>query len=226
MLVKMKNANSPKLSIFETFKTTREELTGEAVRQRSIIAHLATSTNSAAKTRTAISQRIAEENGIVWKNIYSGIFRDLDEILIPLGLVHEAGRLPLKRGPKALQERGIPFYELTQEGLLIALSLSEIIGREEILKQFFSNGNVEEKEFHNVLEKLSYIVPRFTYSLFEKYSKAYCDGKLEKLLPFSIANLKTISDDSLLIQREFLEAFANFSKSEKEKTIKFLKSIS
>ena len=226
MLVKMKNTNSPKLSIFETFKTKRGELTGEAVRQRSIIAHLATSTNSAAKTRTAISQRIAEENGIVWKNIYSGIFRDLDEILIPLGLVHEAGRLPLKRGPKALQEKGIPFYELTQEGLVIALSISEIIGREEILKRFFSNGNVEEKEFQDILQKLANIVPRFTYSLFEKYSKAYCNGKLEKLLPFSIANLKTISDDSLLIQREFLEAFSNFSKSEREKTVDFLKNIS
>ena len=222
----MKTANSPKLSIFETFKTKREELTGEAIRQRSIIAHLATATNSAARTRTAISQRIAEENGIVWKNIYSGIFRDLDEILIPLGLVHEAGRLPLKRGPKALQEKGIPFYELTQEGLVIALSLGEIIGREEILKRFFSNGNIEEKEFQDVLQKLANIVPRFTYSLFEKYSKAYCEGKLEKLLPFSLANLKTVSDDSLLIQREFLEAFSNFSKSEREKTVDFLKNIS
>lgn len=222
----MKMANSPKLSVFETFKTKREELTGEAVRQRSIIAHLATTTNSAAKTRTAISQRIAEENGIVWKNIYSGIFRDLDEILVPLGLVQEAGRLPLKRGPKALQEKGVPFYELTQEGLLIAISLSEIIGREEILKQFFSNGNIQEKEFLDVLQKLATIVPRFTYSLFEKYSKAYCEGKLDKLLPFNVTNLKKISDESLIIQKEFLEAFSNFSKLEREKTIYFLKSIS
>lgn len=216
----------PRLSIFDTFKTKREELTGEASRQRAIIAHLATATNSASRTRTGISQRIAEENGIAWKNIYSGIFRDLDEILVPLELVEEAGRLPLKRGPKALQEKGIPFYVLTEEGMLIALSLNEIVGREEILKKFLMKTNIEEKEFQEILKKLSIIVPRFTYSLFEKYSRAYCDGRLDKLLPFSISKLKKISDESVLILREILEAFSNLSKNEKEKTIRFLESIS
>jgi hypothetical protein len=216
----------PKLSIFDTFKTKRDELTGEATRQRSIIAHLATATNSASRTRTGISQRIAEENGIVWKNIYSGIFRDLDEILVPLQLVQEAGRLPLKRGPKALQEKGIPFYELTEAGMLIALSLNEIVGREEILKKFFLKTKIEEKEFQAILQKLAIIVPRFTYSLFEKYSKAYCEGKLDKLLPFNISKLKKISDESILILREIIEAYSNLSKNEKENTIRFLESIS
>ena len=40
-------------------KTT---ITGEGIRQRSIIKHLAASTNSASKTRTAIAQNIAQEN--------------------------------------------------------------------------------------------------------------------------------------------------------------------
>jgi hypothetical protein len=217
---------TPRLSIFDTFKTKREELTGEAQRQRSIIAHLATTTNSASRTRTGISQRIAEENGIVWKNIYSGIFRDLDEILVPLGLVQEAGRLPLKRGPKALQEKGVPFYELTESGILIALSISEIVGREEILKKFFITTKIEEKEFQEILQKLAIVVPRFTFSLFEKYSKAFCDGSLEKLLPFSASKLKKISDESVLILREILEAFSTLSKNDKEKAVRFLESIS
>ncbi len=217
---------NPRLSIFDTFKTKKDQLTGEALRQRSIIAHLATATNSAARTRTGISQKIAKESGIVWKNIYSGIFRDLDEILVPLELVREAGRLPLKRGPKALQEKGIPFYELTLQGKLIALSLNEIVGREEILKEFFSKAKIEEKEFQEILQKFATVIPRFTYSLFEKYSKAYCEGRLEKLLPFSISKLKKISDESILIQKEFLVAFSELSKIEKEKAINFLESIS
>ena len=85
-----------------------------------IIIILATKQNPADRTRTAISQNIAKKQGIIWKNIYSGIFHDLDEILIPLDLVEEEGRLPLLRGPKALQEKGIPFYRLTQRGLLTA----------------------------------------------------------------------------------------------------------
>ena len=222
----MKAEKNPKLSIFETFKTKQDQLTGEANRQRSIIAHLSTSTNSAAKTRTAISRRIAEDHGVIWKNIYSGIFRDLDEVLLPLGIVKEGGRLPLKRGPKALQEKGVPFYELTVEGLLIALSLNEISEKENILHQFLSKAKIEEKEFQESLQKLAKNIPKFTYYLFEKYSKAYCDGKIEKLLPFSLANLKKISDESIIIQREFLEAFGNFSNKDKEKTLNFLRKIS
>ena len=222
----MKAEKNPKLAIFETFKTKQDKLTGEANRQRSIIAHLSTSTNSAAKTRTAISRRIANDHGVIWKNIYSGIFRDLDEVLIPLGIVKEGGRLPLKRGPKALQEKGVPFYELTVEGLLIALSLNENSEKEKILHQFLSKAKIEEKEFQESLQKLAKNIPKFTYYLFEKYSKAYCDGKIEKLLPFSLANLKKISDESIIIQREFLEAFGNFSNKDKEKTLNFLRKIS
>ena len=222
----MKAEKNPKLAIFETFKTKQDKRTGEANRQRAIIAHLSTSTNSAAKTRTAISRRIANDHGVIWKNIYSGIFRDLDEVLIPLGIVKEGGRLPLKRGPKALQEKGVPFYELTVEGLLIALSLNENSEKEKILHQFLSKAKIEEKEFQESLQKLAKNIPKFTYYLFEKYSKAYCDGKIEKLLPFSLANLKKISDESIIIQREFLEAFGNFSNKDKEKTLNFLRKIS
>ncbi|MEE8178524.1 MAG: hypothetical protein V3T63_00935 [Nitrosopumilaceae archaeon] len=222
----MNKTDSPKLAIFKTYKTKRAELTGEAIRQRSIISHLATADNSAARTRTSISQRIAKENGILWKNIYSGIFRDLDEILLPLGIVKEAGRLPLKRGPKALQEKGVPFYELTKEGLLVALSLNGVVEREEILKKFLTKISKDENEFTEILQKLTKIVPRFTYYLFEKYIKAFCEGKLKKMLPFTIDNLKMVSDESIIIQREFLEAFSNLSKSEKDTIMNFLRKIS
>ncbi len=222
----MNKTDSPKLAIFKTYKTKRAELTGEAIRQRSIISHLATADNSAARTRTSISQRIAKENGILWKNIYSGIFRDLDEILLPLGIVKEAGRLPLKRGPKALQEKGVPFYELTKEGLLVALSLNGVVEREEILKKFLTKISKDENEFTEILQKLTKIVPRFTYDLFEKYIKAFCEGKLKKMLPFTIDNLKMVSDESIIIQREFLEAFSNLSKPEKDTIMNFLRKIS
>ena len=222
----MKSKTEQKLSIFETFKTKTTQLTGEATRQRLIIAHLALSQNTASKTRTAISQNIAKKNGIAWKNIYSGVFRDLDEVLIPLRLVEEAGRLPLKRGPKALQETGIPYYELTEGGLIIALSLNEIEEREKILEAFFDKSKSVEKGLREILRKLAKIAPRFSYSIFEKYSKAYTQGKIKDLLPFNISNLKKITDDSLGIQLELIEALSKVSNSEKEKINQFLKSIS
>jgi len=221
----MKVKSGTKLSIFDTFKTKDNSLTGEPNRQRSIIRILSSKTNPADRTRTGISQEIAKGQGIVWKNIYSGIFRDLDEILLPMGIAEEDGRLPLKRGPKALQEKGIPFYHLTRKGILIALSIKEIENKENLLKEFFSKSDSKEKIFEKILTNLSKTSPNFTYSIFQKYVKGFCDDKFKDLLPFDLSKLRNISDDSLIIQKEILEAFLKLSKQEKEEAIKFLNEI-
>jgi len=221
----MKIKSGIKLAVFDTFKTKGDELTGEANRQRAIITILASNANPAERTRTGISQRIAKKQGVTWKNIYSGIFRDMDEILIPMKIAEEDGRLPLKRGPKALQEIGIPYYHLTKKGILVALSISEIKNRENLLKVFFSKSESTEKEFEKILSILLKTSPNFTYSIFQKYVKAFCNNKIKDLLPFDLSKLGEISDESLGIQKEFLEAFLKLSKQEKDDTIRFLNKI-
>ena len=217
----MLKSQFPRLSIFETFKTKREQLTGEAIRQRHIISHLAKEDNSALTTRTAIAQNIAKKNNLLWKNIYSGVFRDLDEILIPLGIVTEAGRLPLKRGPKALQESGIPYYQLTTKGLLVALSIYDFDRKDSVLNKFLSKAEIKEKEFADTIKTLVKISPKFTYSMFEIYVKAFCEGKLKNLLPFSISKFQEISDNAFAIQNELLTGFITLSKNKKLNVLKF-----
>jgi hypothetical protein len=221
----MKIKSNTKLAIFDTFKSKGGSLTGEANRQRTIITILGSKVNAAEKTRTGISRKIAKKHGIAWKNIYSGIFRDLDEILLPMGIAEEDGRLPLKRGPKALQEIGIPYYHLTKKGILIALSISEIKDRERLLEEFFSKSESTEKEFEDILSKLIKTSPNFTYSIFQKYVKAFCENKFEELLPFDLSKLRDISDESLAIQKEILLAFLKLSKPEKDDAIRFLDKI-
>ena len=211
----------PKLSIFETFKTKREQLTGEAIRQRHIISHLAKEDSSTLTTRTAIAQNIAKKNNLLWKNIYSGVFRDLDEILIPLEIVVEAGRLPLKRGPKALQESGMPHYQLTTKGLLVALSIDDFDQKDSVLDEFLSKAEIKEKEFADVVKTLVKISPKFTYSMFEVYVRAFCEGKLKNLLPFTISKFQEISDNTFTIQNELLTGFTTLSKSKKFDVLKF-----
>jgi len=220
----MKIKSGTHLSIFDTFKI-KGELTGEANRQRAIITILANSANPADRTRTGISQRIAKEKGISWKNIYSGIFRDLDEILIPLEISKEDGRLPLRRGPKALQENGIPYYHLTKKGVLVALSISEVKNRERLLQAFFLKSDSKEKEYEKIITSLSEISPNFTYSIVQKYVKAFCENKIADLLPFHLSKLKSIPDESLIIQKEILGAFLKLSKQGKEDVIKLLDEI-
>lgn len=220
----MKKESDTKLSIFDTFKINGD-LTGEANRQRSIITILASNANPAERTRTGISQSIAKRQGITWKNIYSGIFRDLDEILIPLEIAEEGGRLPLKRGPKALQEKGIPYYHLTKKGIVVALSISEIKNREKLLEKVFSESDSNEKEYEKIIKSLLETSPNFTYSIFQKYVKAFCDNKIKDLLPFDLSKLKDVSDESLIIQKEILEAFLKLSKQDREEAIRFLDKI-
>ena len=221
----MKVKSKKNLAIFETFKTKGNDLTGEALRQRAIIAILANNTSAADRTRTAISQVIAKKQGIAWKNIYSGIFHDLNEILLRMEIVEEDGRLPLKRGPKALQEKGIPYYHLTKKGILIAISISEIKDKDKLLKDLFLKSDSGEKEFEQILSNLIKTSPNFTYSIFQKYVKAFCDNKITDLLPFDLTKLRDIADESLIIQKELLEAFLNLSKQEKDDAVKFLEKI-
>jgi hypothetical protein len=223
----MKLEVTPKLSVFETFKTKSDELTGEAMRQRGIIVHLAAESSPTMKTRTAIAHKLAEKHGTVWQNIYSGIFRDLDEILLPLGIVEEGGRLPLKRGPKALQEQGVPYYQLTDGGMLVAASLDEIQeGRVKMLAEFFEkNSNSKDKEFKKAILTLLDVAPCFVFSLVKKYIEAYSDGNIAKLIPFDADKMKNIIDESIKIQREFLEGFSTLTDADKQTVINFLKRI-
>ncbi|MDC0063632.1 hypothetical protein OAK66_00750 [Candidatus Nitrosopelagicus sp.] len=215
-----------RLAIFDTFKTKKQQITGEAIRQRAIIHHLSNSTNSASKTRTAISQSIAEENKILWKNIYSGIFRDLDEVLIPLGIVAEEGRLPLKRGPKALQQNGMPFYHLTKKGMIVSLAIDKISDRKKILKAIVHQAaDDNEKQAFEIMEKLVKIAPHFGFSVFERYVKAYCESNIDDLLPFTVENVSKSADNSAQLQMELLEGFSKLSKADRDQTIDFLKKI-
>ncbi|MDR3782369.1 MAG: hypothetical protein P4K92_03560 [Candidatus Nitrosotalea sp.] len=225
-MTKIKRQN-PSLSVFRTFKTKDKEFTGEAMRQRGIIIHLAAETLPTKKTRTAIAHKLAEQNGTTWQNIYSGIFRDLDEILLPLKLVEEAGRLPIKRGPKALQEQGVPYYQLTDSGLLVAASVSETDNeRTQIMNKFLEkDSNIKEKDLKNAIITLLDIAPNFVLLILRRYVESYSDRKIDKLVPFNTENIKMAFDDTLNAQRELLEGFVSLSNNDREPIINFLKKV-
>ena len=211
-----------RLPIFDTFKTKSSVLTGEALRQRAILAILAMQMNPTDRTRTAISKQIAGRSGIVWKNIYSGIFRDLEEMLIPAGIVEEEGRLPLKRGPKALQEEGVPYYRLTRQGRAICLSIPDVIRRGDMLRDTLSDGEMVDAPLGSLLLRFERFAPGFVHSLIERYIRAYCEGSLKGLLPLSASGLKAVAGDDIRIQGEILRGFMAEPEDEREAILEFL----
>jgi len=217
------------IAIFDTFKTHKDRFTGEAKRQRGIIMHLATERSPELRTRTSIAHAIAKKHNIVWQNIYSGIFRDLDEVLIPSGIVKVEGRLPLRRGPRALQLEGVPFYELTEAGLLVASSIEELgNNRTKILESYIasiSTTDENEKIMYNGFLLLLTLSPSFVYKMINEYIYAYSTGLVENIIPIDVKKLQYVISKQIAIERELVEAFDTLQDDQKELIKMFFKIV-
>jgi hypothetical protein len=224
------------IAIFDTFKTHNIKSTREAKRQRGIIAHIAIEKDPKGKTRTSIAHILAKKYEVTWQNIYSAIFKDLDEVLLPAKVVREGGRLPIKRGPKALQIEGIPYYELTNIGLIIASTIEEtgdIRLRMKLLESYISNSNNNEKEEDNNnttinegILLLSRYAPSFILKIVNEYIIAYNHGEIDKLDRLDGEKLKKIISKQITIERELVEACMILSNDKKELIRNFIKLIS
>lgn len=218
------------LAIFDTFKTKKNKFTGEAKRQRGIITHLVLEKNPELRTRTSIAHAIAKNNGILWQNIYSGIFKDLDEVLIPSGVVKEGGRLPLRRGPKALQLEGVPFYELTETGILVSSSIEELGNtRLKILESYFNSMN-NSSSGNDIMKKsillLLKTIPSFVIKIISAYIYAYTTGEIDNITPITIDKFRSVLKEQISIEREFIESYDVLSQNQKVLLKDFFKIIS
>jgi hypothetical protein len=227
--VVMKNKSSH-IAIFDTFKTKNNKFTGEAKRQRGIICHLVLEKNPELKTRTSIAHAIAKNNGMLWQNIYSAIFKDLNEVLIPSGLVKEGGRLPLRRGPKALQLEGIPFYELTETGVLVASSIEELgNSRMKIIETYFTNINTSTSGNDLLKKSISLLlqtIPSFVIKIINTYIYAYSNDKIDHIHPVTLDKLRSVLKDQISIEREFIETYDTLFQNQKILLKDFIKIIS
>lgn len=225
--MKQKNTH---IAIFDTFKTKKNKFTGEAKRQRGIITHLVLEKNPELRTRTSIAHAIAKNNGILWQNIYSGIFKDLDEVLIPSGVVKEGGRLPLRRGPKALQLEGVPYYELTDAGILVASSIEELGNiRTKILESYFDTMSINASG-NDVMKKsillLLKTIPSFVVKMISAYIYAYTTGEIDTISPITIEKFRSVLKEQISIEREFIQSYDVLSQNQKALLKDFFKVMS
>lgn len=215
------------IAIFDTFKTRKNKFTGEAKRQRGIIAHLATAQGPELRTRTSIAHAIAKEHGILWQNIYSGIFRDLDEVLIPAAVVREGGRLPLRRGPKALQLEGVPFYELTDTGMLVASAIEELGDqRMKLLQSYISSLPAGDSSSRTMKEGMIFMIaaaPSFVSKIISEYIYAYSTGAIDSIAPLDAKKLKSVIANQIIVEKELVEAFIAMPQDNKELVRNFFK---
>jgi hypothetical protein len=218
------------IAIFDTFKTRKNKFTGEAKRQRGIIAHLALEQSPELRTRTSIAHAIAKQHGILWQNIYSGIFRDLDEVLIPAGVVKEGGRLPLRRGPRALQLEGVPFYELTDTGILVASAIEDLGDKRlKLLQSYIAALPAGDSAAKAMKEGMLFLIaaaPMFVSKVINEYIYAYSTGVIDTIAPLDAKRLRSVIAKQITIEKELIEAFVVMPQDNREVVRNFFKALS
>ena len=207
-----------KLSIFERLRTRPGELSAKALRQRAIIQMLAERSNPQDRTRTGLAKSLAAATSSKWQTVYPAIFGDIEKIMIPLGIIREEGRLPLRRGPRMMQERGSPHYSLTQEGLVVALAIRDVQGWDGIA------GSIEEMGRHGgTLRSLVKGSPGMVQYIMERYVEAWCRGGFS-LLPLDLGRIR--NDGRLIMCRDLLEAYGRMDEAAREGVTALLSDVS
>ncbi len=204
-----------RLSIFETLKTRSGQLSTRARRQRAIMCVLAQHSNPNERTRIAIAKRIAGPTESKWQTAYPGVFKDIKDIMLPTGVIKEEGRLPMRRGPKALQSQGNPYYGLTVKGTMVALAISEMPGRSGMLNTFLESELSEAGTLIAIAESS----PELVYISIQQHVENWCRGEAD----LDSSRLEKLPKDSLLVACcGLLESFMNMSRERQEAMVEFL----
>ena len=205
----------PHLSIFEKFKTRPSQLSTKAQRQRLILCILAQDTSPEERTRTAISKKMAAPSGSKWQTTYPGVFTDIENVMLPLGIIQEEGRLRTRRGPRVLQDHGSPYYGLTRKGMVVALAIPEMPGRLEMLETLLGDGN------GNALHMLARRSPDFACMLVKGHVEEWCMGKTD----LNLSNLEKGDNEFLVPYCDLLESFMEMEREEQGMLVEFLRKI-
>ena len=126
----------------------------------------------------------------------------------------------MRRGPRALQLEGVPFYELTETGLLVASSIEEI-GKErvKILERYLGSllaKNSTETAIITGLLLLIKTAPRFAFKIVNEYIYAYSSGQIDNITPLDIEKLRTIISEQVGIEKELIEAYIRMENDQRE----------
>ena len=206
-----------KTSLFETFKLTNQ-LTGKAKRQRKIIKIIGTTDIPDQRTKVEISRKISVENKQSWKNSYSGVYNDIEKILLPQKIIEEEGRIPLKRGPRLLQREGTGYYKLTKIGTLLLFCIE--YNKVEIDFTDFTY----QQDLGEELNLLYTINPVLCFLLLEKYTSTECISGND-IIPITLEKISKVAEFPLGCDLEFIKSILSDSKDNQRKTLQILSHI-
>lgn len=194
------------------------QLTCKAKRQRKIIKIIGTTEIPGQRTKVEISKEIGIGNKQSWKNTYSGVYDDIEKILLPQNIIEEEGRIPLKRGPRLLQNEGTGYYKLTKTGVLLLFCIENTKVKIDFT-EYTHNQELGEK-----LNLLHQISPSLCFLLLEKYASTCCIKK-EDIVPITLEGIREITKLTLNYNIDFIRSMLSHSKDNQRKILMILSHI-
>jgi hypothetical protein len=125
---------------------------------------------------------------------------------------------------------GIPFYELTETGILVASSIEDLgNSRMKIIETYFTNIN-DSASVNDVLKKsillLLQTIPSFVIKIVDAYIYAYSTNKIDNIHPVTLDKLRAVLKDQISIEREFIETYDALFQNQKTLLKDFIRIIS
>ncbi|AIF85372.1 hypothetical protein NTE_03343 [Candidatus Nitrososphaera evergladensis SR1] len=154
--------------------------------QRFIIACMAQQACSSI-TKRVLAKQMAKRFGMSLRNAYTHTYMELNDSLIPGGIVEQDGAVPATRGPRIFQVNGVPCFRLSGLGMLLACCLEEIdINERMALFRQYIDSDRSWRQDSRKGELLSHLeaYPEFTLELLKHGAAQYLEGKIDH--PLSI----------------------------------------
>ncbi len=104
--------------------------------------------------------------------------------------------MPLRRGSRALQQEDVPYYELTEAGLLVASTVEELgDGRKKLVERYldtFSASEPNQKLLKEGILILMKFAPTFVFKIINEYITSYIQGTVTDMVPIDVEKMQSM----------------------------------
>ena len=162
-------------------KSKEKQVSTRGLYQRYIVALLAFQIST--MTRRAIARPFSIHFNLPQRSAYEHVSKELEECLVPDGVVEKVESVPSARGPRIYRIKGVACYSLTLLGILVATCLDEINMDDRkrllanVLSSEISDFTMDRKAKKQLLSHLKKY-PDFTLLLIKDGVLRYLKGQL------------------------------------------------
>jgi hypothetical protein len=121
----------------------------------------------------------------------------------------------------------VPFYELTDTGMLVASSIEELGDkRTRLLQLYISSLPAGDQSAKTMKEGMLFLIqaaPSFVAKVINEYIYAYSTGAIDSIAPLDAKKLRSVIAKEITVEKELVEAFVAMQQDQKDLVRNFFK---